>query len=834
VPASGYSLSTRITLARALVALGVLLVAINIGSAVWDVRNDRSRTEQRAQRDFRNVTSLLSEQTASSLEAVDLVLRDAARGGSAMNVAALVPRLKEALVHVPQVAAFLVLDAEGRVIARTNETPTLDRLMADRPYFIAHRSGVQGTFLSPPYIGGGEQNRWRFVMSRRLQFPGGGFSGVIAAVMEIENFDHLYRMIDVGVGSFINLRAADGTIVTRVPDPRGARGKKFPNAAISRTVEREGRFSGWTTSPILNERVLLSAVAVRGFPLEVLAGATEESVFAPWRREAASIAVRTLLTSAAMMILIALAAWGLARHERALQRSERRFRAMIERSSDVELLHDPVTGTIVYASPSLERVLGYRPDELVGKRSSHLLHPDHVDEQRRLSADLNQEPGKVLTTEVMLRHKDGSWRWVENTLTNMLNEPSVNAVVMNVRDITERKLAESERAHLGTRLRQAEKMEAVGRLAGGIAHDFNNILGGILGYAEMLAEETPAESRLKRYANNVLAAANRARGLVDQILAYSRRQRAERKALDLGRIVAEALELVRGSLAPGLRLETELPAKALQVIGDATQLHQVVMNLCTNAVQAMGAQGMLRVSLEATEVPAERALAHGTLSPGSYVRLCVEDSGAGMDEATLARIFEPFFTTKEAGKGTGLGLSLVYGIVTDSGGAIEVASTPGRGSAFDIYLPRVDTILESSDSREEPVARGHGERVLVVDDEEALLAVTSELLARLGYRPKTFSDARAALAEFESAPERFEAVVTDEVMPGMTGTEIAQRRRDSRPDLPILLVSGYIGPMMSERAALAGVAEILKKPVHSRELAAALARALHKTPSFHP
>ena len=829
MPAAAPGVSSRVTLARALVALGVLLVGINIGSAVWDVRNDRDRTEQRAQRDFANLTNVLSEQTASSLDAVDLVLRDAARSGSATSVAALVPRLKEALVHVPQVAAFLVLDTSGRVVGRTNETPTLDLLMADRPYFIAHRSGLQGTFLSPPYVGGAEKNRWRFVMSRRLEFPGGGFSGVIAAVMDIDTFDHLYRMIDVGEGGFINLRAADGTIITRVPDPRGTRGKKFPNPGISATVQRDGRFSGWTTSPILNERALVSSVAVRGFPLEILAGATEKAVFAPWKNEAARIAVRTLLTSAAMIILIALATWGLARRERALQRSERRFRAIIERSSDVELLHDPLTGTIAYASPSLERVLGYKPEELVGKRSSLLLHPDHVDEQRRLAAELGREPGKVLTTEILLRHKDGSWRWAENTLTNMLNEPSVNAVVMNVRDITERKLAESERAQLGKRLRQAEKMEAVGRLAGGIAHDFNNILGGILGYAEMLAEETPGDSRLKRYASNVLAAANRARGLVDQILAYSRRQRAQRIALDLGRIVAEALELVRGSLPDGLRLEAQRPRAPLQVLGDPTQLHQVVMNLCTNAVHAMGAAGTLRVSLEATDVAAERPLAHGTLVPGSYARLCVEDSGSGMDEATLARIFEPFFTTKEPGKGTGLGLSLVYGIVTDSGGAIEVTSTPGRGSAFAIYLPRVDAAIEVSDPQETPIARGRGERVLVVDDEEALLAVTSELLARLGYQPAAFSDGHAALAQFEAAPERFDAVITDEVMPGLTGTELAHLLRRRRDDLPILLVSGYIGPMMSERAALAGVAEILKKPVHSRELAAALSRALRNT-----
>jgi CheY-like chemotaxis protein len=369
-------------------------------------------------------------------------------------------------------------------------------------------------------------------------------------------------------------------------------------------------------------------------------------------------------------------------------------------------------------------------------------------------------------------------------------------------------------------------MEAVGRLAGGIAHDFNNILGGILGYAEMLVEQTAAGSSFKRYAQNVLTAANRARGLVDQILAYSRSQRGQRVAVDLGRIVAETLELVRGSLDPGISLEAKLPAMPVQVFGDATQLHQVVMNLCTNAIQAMGDKGKLRVTLETAEVSAERPLAHGALAPGTYARLTVEDTGAGMDEATLGRIFEPFFTTKEVGKGTGLGLALVYGIITDAGGAIDVASAPGRGSVFTIYMPRVDVAVADDDEKQGPVARGHGERVLVVDDEQPLLAVTAEVLSRLGYEPVAFSESRAALAEFEAQPGRFDAAITDEVMPGLSGTELAGVIHRQRPDLPILLVSGYIGPMMSERAMAAGVDEVLKKPVQSREIAAALARVL--------
>ena len=305
------------TLRRALVALGCVLVVINVAAAVWDVRTDRERTELRARRELSNLSGLLSEQTAATLEAVDLVLRDAVRDGAAAKVTAMTPRLRDETIHIPQVAAFLVIDADGRVVGRTNETPMNQGNLADRSYFIAHRdAGAGGLVLSEPYQGGADGTKWRFVMSRRLNATGGAFSGVIAAVMEIENFDRLYRAIDLGEGGFITLRTRDGTLITRVPDQSEARGRKFLNPEIFAAVGREGRFLGWSTSPLLNDqRVLLSAVAVRGFPLEVRAGATEDAVFAPWRSEAWRIAFRTFLTSAAMLALIALAAGGLARRE---------------------------------------------------------------------------------------------------------------------------------------------------------------------------------------------------------------------------------------------------------------------------------------------------------------------------------------------------------------------------------------------------------------------------------------------------------------------------------------------------------------------------------------
>jgi PAS domain S-box-containing protein len=573
----GSRLLSRIPLGRALIALGLLLVAINIAAAIWDVRKARDRTESRALRDYSNMTRLLAEQTAASLDSVDLILR-AVQVKTADELAAIEPRLSDELARIPHIAALTVYDAEGRVHARSSITPAYEPEVPERPYYAVHREGKPGVLhLSEPYrVAPGGQ--WRVVLSRRIEAAAGGFAGVVAAAIDLDAFDRLYRAIDLGEGGFITLLSKTGTLLTRVPDPGNARGREFPGGVVATSVERgEGRFEGWATSPLTDKRVLMSTSSVRGFPLIVVSGRDDDAVFAPWREEAWLVFDRTLLTSAAMLALMALAAFGLARRERALARSWQRYQSMIEHSSDALILSRPTQGGILYASPATERLLGYTMRELQGREVMDYIHEEFKEVAMKARAELLRSPGKVSVDEIKMVHKDGSWRWIELTRANLMAEPSVQSVVFNFRDITERKQAETERARLETRLRQAEKLEAVGRLAGGIAHDFNNILGGILGYAEMLSENAPAGSPLKRYADNVLTGANRASGLVEQILSYSRSQRGRRVPVELGRIVAETLELVRGSLPAGIELRAEIAEEPVYIVGDATQLHQVTM-----------------------------------------------------------------------------------------------------------------------------------------------------------------------------------------------------------------------------------------------------------------
>ncbi len=821
------------TLRRMLFAFGALLVGINVLSAIWDIHTNRGRVERDALRDFNNLTALLANQTARSLESTDLLLRAAAADISETGVgdpAARTLRLRDRISGIPQIRALLLLDRDGRVALSTDPRSEIGADFSERSYFTQQRDGAgKGRHVSEPFLGR-VTHRWAFAVSEPVTDRHGRFDGVLAAIIDIEYFDQIYRSLDIGELGFVSLLTRGGTLVTRVPPREELFGKQLPDrGGVLAAIESEGHYSGWAPSMVASEprEILMSAASVPDAPLVVIVGKPERTALAPWYAEAMRIFVRTLLTSAAMLALLALAARELTRREHADRQTLRQtalLDELFESAPEAVVLLD-LDDRVIRANREFTSVFGFSAEETTGRLLAELIvPPDQVDEASTIAAQ--GRSGERVSAECERLRKDGSRIHVAITASPVIIEGDTIGVYAIHRDITERKLAEAEQERLQTRLRQAEKMEAVGRLAGGIAHDFNNVLGGILGYGEMLLESAAEGSAEQRYARNLLIAANRARDLVDQILTYSRSQRAARGPVEIGRVVRETLEVIRGSIPPDIALELVFPDVPLVVYGDQTQLHQVVMNLCTNAVHAMAGDGTLSVSLQAVDVEDDLKLAQATLTPGRYVKLSVADTGTGMDGATLARIFEPFFTTKEVGRGTGLGLSLVYGIVADSGGVTHVMSELGLGSTFEIYLPRADTESLAVEEAEGPLERGHGERVLVIDDEKPLLIMTAELLTRLGYEPAPFSDARAALASLEAMPDAYDIVLTDEMMPGLTGTAFAQAARRARPRLPVILVSGYTGPMLTQVALGAGVREVLRKPMHSRELAAALARAL--------
>jgi len=377
-------------------------------------------------------------------------------------------------------------------------------------------------------------------------------------------------------------------------------------------------------------------------------------------------------------------------------------------------------------------------------------------------------------------------------------------------------------------LHQSQKLEALGTLAGGIAHDFNNVLGAVLGYAELASQQSGPGSIQRRYIDNIVVAANRARELVARILAFSRPGVGSARPVSLQKILSEVHSLTCAALPPSVTVAIEVTPTPLVVAGDASQLHQMLANLITNAVQAAGSAGEVHVRASAVEMSETRDCTVGRLQPGRYACIAVSDTGPGMSAEQVERIFEPFFTTKPVGAGTGLGLSLVHGIVLDHSAALEVASHAGAGTTFSVYLP-----LTEGEPAQEPAPlappRGNGAAILVVDDEESLVALAEEVLASLGYEPVGCVGAQQALKVFRNAPQRFDAVLTDAIMPEMSGLELLGELRQIRPDLAAILVSGYGGPDLNAAAAAAGADAVLMKPLGAVDLAQCLAKVLGGT-----
>jgi len=480
-------------------------------------------------------------------------------------------------------------------------------------------------------------------------------------------------------------------------------------------------------------------------------------------------------------------------------------------------------------SPDLEAMHGIPAGSYDGTYESwkKLVHPeDRANVEAAIKAA--QQTGDV-DAEYRVLHF-GAVRWIQavgRMFFDLEGEPT--HIVGFMLDVTDRHVVEEELRRMERQLRHAQHLEALGTLAGGIAHDFNNLLGAILGYGEMALRNVRAGTRLRRDIESIMIAGERGHALVERILAFSRSGVGEQVAVHVEAVVRETLALFAAKLPEHISIERQLHAGSAAVMGDPTQIHQVLMNLLTNAVQAMPSTGTLRVSLDRIPVQARRVVTTGSIAAREYVVMEVSDSGTGIPAEILEKIFDPFFTTKEVGVGTGLGLSLVHGIVTGLGGAIDVATSLGKGSVFKVYLPVADHVAvpkepgKRLERRTRRLARG---RVMVIDDEEALVKLATETLTELGCAAVGFTSGAKAIEAFLAAPEQFDAVITDESMPGASGSELIRRMRALRPTVPILLVSGYLSPAVIERAREAGATDVLKKPLLARDLQTALERVL--------
>ncbi|HSV51229.1 MAG TPA: ATP-binding protein [Burkholderiaceae bacterium] len=505
-----------------------------------------------------------------------------------------------------------------------------------------------------------------------------------------------------------------------------------------------------------------------------------------------------------------------------LHASESRLEAVINSALDAIICVDQnqqvtvfnPTAAALFQCPA-EQALG-SPLERFLPDASRVLAFTQVSTQAMLGEmDARTASGKVLQVEVSV---------------SLERRPDGDTTTVFARDLTGRKKAEAQRSVLEAQLRESQKMQAVGTMAGGIAHDFNNILGAILGNVELAKSDVGADSPALTSLLEIEKAGRRARDLVRQILTFSRNEPPKRTPVGLAEVVHDTERLMRVTLPPGIELRMQINDNVPPVMADATQVEQALLNLCTNAVHAIGeGKGVIQIEL-ASAYPDTRLCERLGLAPGRYATLAVRDSGRGMDDETLQRIFEPFFTTKQVGQGTGLGLAVVHGVMRNHQGVADVQSAPGEGSLFTLYFPANAMVAMPPPPAPEATlnrrVRGRGEHVMYVDDDQALVFLVERLLSRRGFRVSGFSDPYEAAAALRERPQDYDLLVTDYNMPGYCGVDLVREARSIRPDLPVALASGYVTSEI-ERAALAeGAQALIHKPNNVEELCETVQRLI--------
>jgi PAS domain S-box-containing protein len=513
--------------------------------------------------------------------------------------------------------------------------------------------------------------------------------------------------------------------------------------------------------------------------------------------------------------------------EKGLSESDEKYRSILETIEEGYFEVD-LAGNLTFLNDSLCKIMGYPRTTLLDMNNQDYTTPETA---KKMYNDFNQiyrTGHSVQQTNYEIIRKDGIKRIIELSCSLMKdNQNQPIGFYGIVRDISERLQAKEEKKKIETQLQQSQKMEAIGTLAGGIAHDFNNILSLIFGYTELAMGNLPEDSHARSDMNKLLQAGDRARDLVKQILTFSRHTEQEQKPILIQPIVKEALKLLRATLPTTIEIRQNIATTSM-VLADPTQMHQVIMNLCTNAYHAMSEKGgVLDVSLTDIDLDAEFTTKHLNTYPGPYLRLTVSDTGQGIEEKALDRIFEPYFTTKGQNGGTGMGLAVVHGIVKSHGGIITVYSKPGKGSTFNVFLPRIEHAEadKETDVRLGKIPTGN-EHILFIDDEPAIVDIGKGMLEHLGYTVEVRTSPIEALAAFKALSGKFDLIISDMTMPKMTGDELAKELMTIRPDIPIILCTGFSEHINEEQAKAIGIRKLIMKPFIMREMAEAIRQVL--------
>jgi PAS domain S-box-containing protein len=505
--------------------------------------------------------------------------------------------------------------------------------------------------------------------------------------------------------------------------------------------------------------------------------------------------------------------------EEALRNSEERFSKAFHINPAPTIISTLNDGRYIDVNNAFLRMLGFTREEMIGRTASELNVWANIDDRKKVAQKF-VEQGSLHGELLHLQTKSGDIRYVlvSSEIITLQEQEFILSIFF---DITDQRKIE-------THLRQTQKMEAVGTLAGGIAHDFNNILGAVIGYTEMALGDSTIGERPRRYIEQIYKAGERAKDLVKQILTFSRKQEQERKPVLITPIIKEGTKLLRSSLPTTIKISQNIEDVSVTILADPTQIHQVLMNLCTNAAHAMREKGgILDIQLIQERVDRNRPLHPFNLGVGDYAKLTVSDTGHGIDASIMERIYDPFFTTKAPGEGTGLGLSVVYGIVRDHGGAIDITSEPGKGTTVNVFFPLENIEMPLLEQVHKQVPGG-SERILFVDDEAVLAELGNVMLTSLGYRITSRTSSIEALEAFRAHPHNFDLVITDMTMPNMRGDDLARELLKIRPDIPIILCTGFSEMISEEKAKTLGVRRLVMKPIFKENIARVILEVLDK------
>ncbi|MDR3371337.1 ATP-binding protein [Rhodoferax sp.] len=815
------------------VVLVELLMAALVAYGLWDLRRQTLQSELRT---LESLSVAMAAQANSTLEVADTVLR-ATRAELGTGLLAVDDREAHALLvaraaALPQFRSLNILDDQGMRVASSRNDQSVARSMAQRDFFVTSRA-LDGSaiFVGSPFV---RKSDGQTLIGVAIDWrnPMGEFGGVVTLVADPEFLDGDFLRIAPTPDAHMAIYRRDRQLVSDGPGQN-------TNQLLPAEVLASLLTPGTVTKPRQvalpdGQQRLVALQPLQHFDLVVLIMRDVTAVLTEWTEQAWLVGS----FSASALLITFLLTLRHAREKYLRHASQAELAAEKERA--VRAFQAAQEGYWEWNPEQRESHMSPRMRELLGlERGAEQLdqpgllaqghvHPDDLAPLR--AAFLAHEQGREAFFDVTFRVRQADGQWHHVRARGQARRDDQGRVLLFTgtgADVTTEVQAQEQTRSLEDQLHNARKLEAVGTLAGAIAHDFNNILAAVQGYGELAADVAEPGSRQAHWIAQMVRGGERGKALVKRILAFSQPSSHQRSVFRLAPVIHEMLDLLTASVPENIQLRRSMDAVNAQVRGDSTQVYEAVMNLCTNAVHAMQQGGTLGVALSELHLEQSLLLSEKTLNPGHYACLTVTDTGHGMTPEVKSRLFEPFFTTRGPQQGTGLGLTVVRAVMVDMEGAVDVQSVPGVGSRFTLYFPWVDAPLSDAGLQQvEPSHHGKGQTILVVDDEWALVEMAEDLLAGLGYEAIGFGSATLALQEFSANPDRFDALMTDERMPDMSGCDLALAVHALRPNLPVLLVSGYGGAQLQERATAAGVAVIVSKPMGRAELAAALLNAL--------